>query len=304
MKTEGSFTGSDGFTPISYTLWAPEGRVSAVLQIIHGMSEYIDRYEDFALYLNSCGIAVAGDDHMGHGRTAKTEDDKGWFGEKDGMEHLTADEELMHHLLKEKYPGLPVHVLGHSMGSFIIRSWMACHGKNSGKFIIMGTSGSNPALGAGMALISVLRFFCGSRMRSRLVSAIAFGSYNKRVDEPRTVYDWLSRDTALVDAYVADPDCGFLFTLAGYADMFRLLDFVNDNAWYSMVPKNHPILVVSGREDPVGAYGQGPEEVCRGLRSAGCSSVELKLFEDMRHEILNELGKEEVYAYIRDFLIS
>ncbi len=303
MRKEDHFKSADGYSQVWYTEWVPEGEVKAVLQIIHGMAEYIERYADFAEYLNGFGIAVAGTDHIGHGRSCK-EADRGYMGESNGWKNMTEDEEHMFLLLKEEYPGVPVNVMGHSMGSFIIRNWMAQYGNDAGKFIIMGTAGKNPAVGAGLGLIKTLRKFKGGRGHSKLVTSMAFGSYNKRIPDAKTPYDWLSTNMDNVSKYVDDPLCGFEFTLAGYQDLMTLIKVVNEDSWYTSVPKDHPIMVTAGKEDPVGAYGAGPTEVATGLRKAGCESVELKIYEGMRHEILNENGREQVYQDMKDFLIG
>ena len=303
MRTDHEFQSTDGVNNIVWTLWEPETKPVAVLQIIHGMSEHILRYDDFARYLNGFGIVVAGDDHLGHGRTAKP-GDLGYFGEKKGWKFLREDEEKLHHILKDMYPDCKVSVLGHSMGSFILRGWMAKHGKNSGNFIIMGTCGKNSAAGAGITLCKALRLTKGSKGHSDLLDKMAFGAYAKRITNPRTPFDWLTTDDAIVDKYIDDPYCGFPFTIAGYQDLLSTIQYIGDDKWYTLVPKNRPILIVSGWDDPVGNYGKGPAEVCEKLRAAGCGDVSLTLFENMRHEILNEHGKEAVYELIKDFVLE
>ncbi len=303
MKKEGSFTSSNGFNTVFYTEWLPEGEVKATLQIIHGMAEYIERYADFAQYLNEYGIAVAGTDHIGHGRSCSVED-RGYMGEANGWKYMTDDEEKMNRVLQEEFPGVPHHVLGHSMGSFIIRNFMTQYGQDCASFIVMGTAGANPAVGAGLALIKTLRKVKGGHGHSKLVTGMAFGSYNKQIKDAKTAYDWLSHDPAIVGKYVADPLCGFEFTLAGYQDLMTLIKVVNDPAWYKAVPKDKPILVTAGKEDPVGNYGAGPEEVAKGLEAAGCTDVKLSLYDGMRHEILNEYDKKQVYKDIREFLVG
>ncbi|MBQ4372078.1 MAG: alpha/beta hydrolase [Firmicutes bacterium] len=305
MRSEHEFPSSDGVNSIKWTLWEPEGQpVKAVLQVIHGMSEYVDRYGDFAQYLNGFGIAVAGDDHLGHGRTAKGPEDLGYFAEKDGWKLIRDDEEKMNAILRDKYPGIPVTVMGHSMGSFMLRCWMAEYGRDAAGFIIMGTCGSNKAASAGIKAAQLTAKLKGPRSHSKMMDGMAFGSYTKRIENPRTPYDWLSTDDAVVDRYMADPLCGFPFTAAGYTDLLTMIEYIGEDAWYQAVPKDKPILIVSGWEDPVGDYGKGPAEVCERLQEAGADEVSLMLFENMRHEILNEKGKEAVYATIKDFILD
>ncbi|MBQ5436854.1 MAG: lysophospholipase [Firmicutes bacterium] len=304
MKKEGSFASTNGKDTVRYTEWLPDDMpVIAVLQIAHGMAEHIERYEDFALWLNRYGIAVAGNDHVGHGRTSDPSD-YGYMGEKDGWKTLVNDVEKLNGMLHEEHPEVPVSVMGHSMGSFVVRAWMADHGRNCDRFIIMGTSGSNPALKAGLGLTRMLRKKQGGHAVSKMINGMAFGSYNKRIRNARTAFDWLSVNEENVDRYVADPACGFPFTLAGFEDLFTMLSFVNSREWYEKVPKDHHILLISGLEDPVGSYGRGVAEVCEKLKDAGCSQVSMLLFEEMRHEILNEKQHEAVYKEIRDFLLG
>ncbi len=304
MKKEDSFISVNGVNKVFWTEWVPdEMPVIAVLQIAHGMSEHIDRYEDFALYLNKYGIAVAGNDHVGHGRSSDPAD-YGHMGESDGWKTLVGDVETLNAKLHEEYPEVPISVMGHSMGSFVVRAWLADHGRNCDRFIIMGTAGKNPALKAGLAMTRGLKKRKGGRAVSGVINGMAFGSYGRKIKNPRTAYDWLSTEESAVDRYVADPACGFPFTLAGFEDLFTMLNRVNSKRWYGEVPKDKPILLISGFDDPVGSYGKGPAEVCDGLKEAGCKEVSLLLFENMRHEVLNEKGKEAVYKELRDFLLG
>ncbi|MCF0151017.1 MAG: lysophospholipase [Firmicutes bacterium] len=302
MKQQSFFESADGKSVIYWTLWTPDDKpVVEVLQITHGMCEYMDRYEGLALYLNQYGIAVAGADQLGHGKTG--EGSHGYFGEQDGWKLLAEDVERLHQQIKQEFPGVPVTVMGHSMGSFVVRVWMAKYGREASKLILMGTAGKNPACGAGIRLVRQLRKKRGGTGRSRLVTAMAFGSYNKKIKPVRTTHDWLTRDEAVVDAYLKDPYCTFEFTLAAYEDLFRMLQYVNTEQWFKKVPKDRRILMLSGWEDPVGNYGKGPIQVYEGLKKEGCD-VGLLLYEGMRHEVLNEIGKEAVYKEIKEFILG
>ena len=303
MKTTGSFKSTDGKNELYYAVWEPQDvKPVCVLQIIHGMCEYIDRYEDLAEYLNGFGIIVVGDDHLGHGHSVK--DGKfGYFGERDGWMHFVDDEQELRKLMEAKYPELPYLMLGHSMGSFIIRAYLNVYGKGLKGAVIEGTSGSNPGAAAGIVMASTLRKLKGSEHHSKTITNIAFGSYGKRIQNPRTAYDWISRDNAVVDKYVKDPFCMFTFTLAGYEDMFRLLDHVSKNEWFANYPKDLPTLIVSGAEDPVGNYGKGVAEVYDKLEAQGCD-VNLSIYENMRHELHNEIGKEAFYEELKDFVLD
>ena len=300
---EKTFLSKDEKSTIHYYIWEPEGQPKAVLQIVHGMAEHILRYADFAEYLSSQGILVCGNDHIGHGRSADPKD-WGYFGENDGWRIMIQDVEQLHGIMKVQHMDCPYFILGHSMGSFIVRAWLAMIGRGIDGAIIMGTSGSNSAIGVAKTLVSTLRKTQGSRHISRTVTGLAFGSYNKRIKPQRTDYDWLTRDDAIVDKYIEDPACGFTFTLAGYSDLFNVIAYVSSDSWYKLVPKDLPLLIVSGTEDPVGSYGKGPAEVAEKLEEYGCSDVSLILYEGMRHEILNEIGKETVYDDIRRFILD
>ena len=301
--TEKTFLSKDGKSTIHYYVWEPAGEPVAILQITHGMAEHLLRYEPFAEYLNSYGILVCGHDHIGHGRSADPED-WGYFGEQDGWKIFVQDVEQLHQIMKVQYMDTPYFLMGHSMGSFVARAWLAMYGTGVDGAIIMGTAGANPALGVAKFLVKTIRNSKGSRHISGMLTKLAFGSYNKKIDPNRTPYDWLTRDGEIVDKYIKDPACGFTFTTAGYADLFNLIGYISSENWYKLVPKQLPILLVAGADDPVGAYGAGPAEVAEGLENAGCTDVSLIIYENMRHEILNEFGKEAVYEDLRRFILG
>ena len=301
--TEKTFLSKDGKSTVHYYVWEPAVEPVAILQLVHGMAEHITRYEPLAKYLNSYGVLVCGNDHIGHGNSARPED-WGYFGEENGWKIMVQDVEQLHGIMKVQYMDTPYFILGHSMGSFITRAWLAMYGNGVDGAIIMGTAGTNPALGVAKFLCKTIRKSKGSRHLSKLITTAAFGSYNKRIKPSRTPYDWLTRDNAIVDRYIEDPACGFTFTVAGYADLFNVIGYVSDEKWYRLVPREMPLLLVAGREDPVGSYGAGPAEVAERLQTAGCSDVSLILYEDMRHEILNEFGKETVMEDIRRFVLG
>lgn len=300
---ESTFLSNDGHSAVHWYEWDVENPV-AVLQIVHGMSEYILRYEGFAEYLNKHGIVVVGNDHIGHGKSVATSDDWGYFGLNDGWMHFIEDVEKMRKIVQREYPGVPYYIMGHSMGSFVTRGWLKMFGEGIDGAIVMGTAGTNPALDAGQTMIKLIRKLKGDRHKSKLITAMAFGSYNKHIPHAKTPQDWLTRDAQIVARYVEDPACGFTFSAAGYADLFSLLYYIDGQRWFDKVPKDMPLFFVAGSEDPVGEYGKGPTEVVDGLKAAGCTKVSLKLYPDMRHEILNEIGKEEVMDDIRAYILG
>ena len=296
-----TFPSSTGLGDIFVREWLVD-EPKAIIQIVHGMAEHGARYEEIAEYFNSQGFSVVIDDHMGHGKSipGDLEENQGFFGEEDGDVHLVEDEAALTDIIKEEFPNTPVILFGHSMGSFIARRYTAFYSDKLAGAVFCGTAGSNSALKIGMALAKRERKKKGDHYKSTLIDKMAFGSYNKRT-EKRTNFDWLTKEQEIVDKYIDDPYCGFLFTVCGYIDLFKLLLFVNDESWYEKVPKELPILVCAGHEDPVGAYGKGPKEVYAKLRATGHSKTDMNLYLDDRHEIHNETDRETVYADLVKF---
>jgi len=281
-----------------------EGKIIAVLQIAHGMVEFIDRYENFAAFLASKGILVVGNDHIGHGGSVKSEEDWGYFGEN-GNRVLLDDMHELTRLTKEKYPNLPYFLLGHSMGSFYARQYLGEFGNELDGAIIMGT-GLEPlfVVKGGMFLCKLIALFKGWRYRSNFVNQVAFGSYGKKFEPLRTRADWLSKDEALVDWYINEPRCSFLFTLNAYYSMFEGIARLHDKKLLEKVPKDLPIFFVSGEDDPVGSFGKEVVYSVETLKEVGVKNIDLKLYPNDRHEILNETDKETVYADLYEWLMK
>ncbi len=273
----------------------------AMLQISHGMCEYILRYTEFAEFLNERGILVFGHDHLGHGSTARSAEDLGFTAQGGGAEFLVEDVHALSMHMKQAFPTLPLILFGHSMGSFIAREVLARNGQDYAAAIICGTCGPDMPTGAGKLLAKLLMLLFGERHRSRLFKKSAFAGYLKKVDHPRTPSDWLTRDADVVDRYRADPLCAYTFTLRAYHDLFTLVESVSRKDWTDRLPKNLPILVVSGEMDPVGSWGKGVKKVADRLTNAGIPTT-LRLYPDMRHEILNEIGREQVREEIEQWL--
>ena len=284
--------------------YVPEGKIIAVLQIAHGMVEFIDRYENFAAFLASKGILVVGNDHIGHGGSVKSEEDWGYFGEN-GNRILLDDMHELTRLTKEKYPNLPYFLLGHSMGSFYARQYLGEFGNELDGAIIMGT-GLEPlfVVKGGMFLCKLIALFKGWRYRSNFVNQVAFGSYGKKFEPLRTRADWLSKDEALVDWYINEPRCSFLFTLNAYYSMFEGIARLHDKKLLEKVPKDLPIFFVSGEDDPVGSFGKEVVYSVETLKEVGVKNIDLKLYPNDRHEILNETDKETVYADLYEWLMK
>lgn len=291
---EYSFLSADGKTTVYYSLWLPKGDPVGVVQICHGMGEHIARYAWLAEQLTAQGYAVCGDDHLGHGRTARTKEDLGYFGEKDGWLHLVEDEHTLRGDMQRRFPGLRYFLLGHSMGSFITRNYVAKYGDGLAGYICCGTSGPNPGAGLGIFLTNILCALGKGRKTGYFINKLAFGGYNSRYENAQTGLEWLSRDQSVYLPFADDEKCNFIFTNAGFRDLFRLLNNVTGLKWSARIPKDLPILVMSGDMDPVGQYGEGPKKVYAWLREAGIRDVTLKLYPDARHELHNELNRDEV----------
>ncbi len=305
IRKEYSVPSKSGIADVYARCWVPSDGPKAIFQIVHGMAEHGERYEDFAKYLCEKGFAVLVDDHVGHGKSVKNDDDLGYFGEKNGWDAFVEDERALTELIKSEFPDLPIVFFGHSMGSFIAREYSLRYGKDERikAAVFCGSSGKNPAAAIAITIADTIAKVKGSKHRSKFIDKIAFGPYNKKT-EGRTSFDWLSTDKAEVDKYIADKHCGFLFTAAGYRDLFTVLNKVSGKDWYSGIYENLPVLIVSGEDDPVGNYGKGIKQIYNDLIASGKKDVTVKLFHGMRHEILNEVNKSQVYEYIASWSLS
>lgn len=279
-------------------LWRPEGTPRAVVQLVHGMAEHMDRYDPVARRLNRAGLAVVGHTHLGHGPRAQRQ---GYFADHNGWQHLIDDVHRLRGIAQEQFPGLPYLMLGHSMGSFVTRCYLQEHGEGLAGAMLSGTGHfDRKTVTAALAAANLVCLFGGARKPSALIDRLAFGGYNKPFAPCRTDFDWLSRAEAEVDKYVADPYCGFLFTGSGYRELFRGLKRLTDLEALRRMPPELPLLLFSGDSDPVGSMGRGVEQVAREMRDAGMKHVEVRLYPGGRHEILNETNRDEV---VRDVII-
>ena len=278
------------------------GQPRALLQISHGMCEYFLRYEGFAEYLSQNGILVFGHDHLGHGHSVASADELGFIAAKNGDELLVKDVHSLSLALKQEYPHLPLVLFGHSMGSFVARAAVARYPNDYDAAIICGTGGPDTPTGAGKLIASILTACFGAQHRSRLLRAIAFMGYNKKFEKGCDRNAWLTRDDAVVRHYNADPLCNYVFTLRAYYDLFSVIATVSDREWPRQLPKALPYLVVSGEMDPVGAWGKGVRRVADRMRDAGVNDLTLKLYPNMRHEILNEIEHKTVWSDILEWL--
>lgn len=301
-KFQKEILSSDGIHTLRGIVYLPE-EPKGIVQIVHGMAEHIGRYDAFMSYLAENGWIACGHDHLGHGKTADNADELGFFAKKDGDLFVCKDTFAFGSAVKEIYGHLPLILLGHSMGSFIVRQTVRLYPDACDALIIMGTGGKNPLSAIGYATASLIRAMRGEKYVSALVNHVAFSSYNKRTNSEKE-YAWLSRDEKEIEKHDADPLCTFPFTVSAMRDLIRLQSLVNQKNWYADIRKDLPIFIVSGAEDPVGNYGKGVEEVYSSLIAEGVTDVTRKIYPDMRHEILNELDRETVYDDILSFISS
>nr|MBE6544973.1 alpha/beta hydrolase [Oscillospiraceae bacterium] len=296
------FPSSDGKNKIHAELFIPsDNNIKGIVQLAHGMMDYVGRYGLLADALCAAGYVLAGNDHLGHGDTVATPDDFGFFASKNGYTHVIDDVYKMNRILREEYPDKPLVLLGHSMGSFISRLYAEKYPDSIDGLIIHGTAGPNPALGAGKVVVAILKAIKGERYRSKFVCSLADGGYNKGFDPAEGEGAWLTREASLVSGRPNDPKTNFIFTLSGYGDLFNMLAGCNSKEWFEKFPKSLPTLVISGESDPVGDFGKGVRYVYDNLKKNG-ASAELKLYPGARHELFNETNRDEVFADLIEWL--
>ena len=295
------FVSSDGKTAVACYFYEPE-KPRAVIQLSHGMCEYIERYAPHAEYFVSQGFVFCGNDHLGHGQTAPTADDLGYTVSAD---FLIDDVRKMTQKIKERYPGLPIFLLGHSMGSFVARCYMSKYKGGLAGAVLSGTAGRGNPTAAGKALCRLIALFRGERHRSSLVKSISTGSYYKKFgkDAPRSA--WITSNDAIREKYDADPLCSYTFTLNGYFNMFELLGRVSAKKWAKTLDKTLPVLLIGGADDPVGGEN-GINEVASRMKNAGVTDLTVRLWSGARHELLNEADeiRDETYKTITDWMNS
>ena len=276
--------------------WTPDGDVKAVVQIVHGIAEFVERYDTFARYLNERGILVVAEDHMGHGQSINGDGIRGYF--HGGWFSAVADSYYLLEETRKEYPDVPYILFGHSMGSFMART-ILCKYPDSGiaGAIICGT-GWQPTF-AMPALIRVVEAVCkktGETNPNEKLQGMVFGSYNKKVEHPRTDYDWLTRDAKTVDEYIAHPLCGFTASCGLLREMMKGIYYIQKKENLANMRKDLPVRFIAGGDDPVGSYGKGVHQAAEAFRKAGMRDVSVRIYPLGRHEILNEINKEDVFA--------
>lgn len=296
IKETGFFESSNGTDSIAYYVYKPKGEPRAVVQIVHGMCEYCERYENFIDFLCGNGIAVCCHDQLGHGNSCPDHEKLGYFAPERGWHFLAKDAVKLTRLMKEKNRSLPYYILGHSMGSLVTRTVLAKYGYMYSGAVLLGTVNIKIGSNAGIALMRAVEKIKGGTYRSETIDKLVFGFNNSRIENPVNEYAWLSRDDDTVIKYWKDPLCNFHFTVRAYSDLMFLINYVSRSDWAWKTDKDLPIFICSGGEDPVGLYGAAPKNVFDALNDAGLQDLELKIYSGARHELLNETNREEVYA--------
>lgn len=295
MRTDFWFD-SCGAGRIHCCKWSPEAEPRGVLQIVHGIAEFIERYDDFANYLTSQGFVVVAEDHMGHGQSINGDGVRGYF--HGGWFNAVADTYQLLRDTRKEYPNLPYILFGHSMGSFMARTILCKYPDSGISAAIICGSGWQPAF-ALPALARVIELWnrkLGEKTPNQKLNDMIFGSYNSKVEHRRTTHDWLTRDNAIVDAYIAHPLCGFVPSGGLLRDMMVGMRYIEQPENLAAMKKDLPVFYIAGAADPVGSYGKGIHQAVNAFRKAGMERVDMKLYPLCRHEILNEINREEVYG--------
>ncbi len=294
-KVYGFFESSNGCDQIAYYIYSPTKPVQAVLQLSHGMNEYVERYEEFITFLCVNGIAVIGNDHLGHGNSADCDDHLGYFAIEKGWQYIIKDLAKVTMIAVNEFPGLPLFLLGHSMGAIIARAFMAKYACRLSGVILLGTTPSKKLADAGIILAKYLCKTKGVKYRPSKIQRVLLELSNFKVATKRTNYDWICSDSNVVTEYLKDKKCNFEFTASAYLDLLYMQVYISQKSWYLKIPKLLPVLILSGAEDPVGNFGEGPKELFYNLSKSGSKDVSMTLYEGKRHEIINETNKYKVY---------
>ncbi len=308
MSTTKRITSSDTSHYLHHTFFAPTAsatEIKATLLVVHGMSEHSGRYADFAQFLADKGIAVATYDQLGHGKTVKSASELGFFGEEHPVQSLLKDVIVMADSLKAKHPEVPHFIMGHSMGSFIVRTVMKHHAQDFAGAILMGSADADPLTKVMLPINKLLAKVAPKRPNTVFAKAMN-KIFNSKLDNRISSSDfaWLSENQASIDAYEADPLAGFNFTNNGYMTLFNLMESALNKNWANTIAKDFPMLFISGKNDPIGNMGKGIDKIVNRLNEQGFTAVEVKLYPHMRHEPLHELEKQLVYQDILEWLTS
>lgn len=301
---EFTYPSCDGVHQIHTCEWLPEHAApQAVVQLVHGVSEHIMRYDAFARFLTEHGFAAIGGDLLGHGKTARSPEEYGYLGQRDGWRHTADDIRQLRVETGRRFPGIPYFLMGHSMGSFLVRLYLIDWPGTVDGAVLSGTGQESPFLvdfGKFVARLELLRV--GPKGHSTLLERLTTGGYGRQFAPARTSADWISRDTAVVDTYVADPLCSFYPTVSMFLDMADGVKYIADGENLKKMDPSTPVYLFSGALDPVGQKGAGVRQVYNLFKRAGCADLTMKLYPDGRHEMLNEINRKEVYQDVLTWL--
>ncbi len=304
IRTEFTFASAlEGREIAAYSWKTPGKDAKAMVQIIHGMQEYAQCYDRFACFLAEHGFIVYASDHLGHGKSIRKESDFGYFGPYEGWKNILDDQYTLTQYAKAEHPDLPLVLIGHSMGSFVARLLAATYGKSYAMAIFLGTSGPRPWAERAARIAAHMGSIYGIKTPANRLGAIMTKMMNKRIAHRRTNHDWLSTNPDAVNGFILDPLCGREFTYGGYRDLMLLLAMVSNKNWAFRLPKNLPILLLSGKDDPVGNYGKGIRTLAKRLLAANCCTVSLKLYHGQRHVPLMDVRQEEIMQDILQWIL-
>ena len=299
---DSTFVSNDGEENIRVRCWKPETAVRATVQIAHGIAEHCERYNEFCNFLCDNGFAVYINDHRGHGKSINR-GKLGYFSDKDGWMKVVGDMRSVYEIADKDYPNTPHILFGHSMGSFLARTYLFTYPDDFDAAIICGTAQMPKVIiSAGGSIASVISLFAADKP-SKVLDSIGFGSYNNGFKPTRTKFDWLTRDEVIVDKYIDDPLCGFAASAGLFRDMMSGLGMIIKRENLAGMNKDIPVFFIAGDKDPVGENGKGVQKAYDSFIAAGMKDVEIKLYEDARHEILNEINKREVFDDILNWLM-
>ncbi len=290
------FTSSNKVNTIHGKIIKPVGdKFRGVFQISHGMCEYFDKYKIFIEYMTKNGFIVCGNDHIGHGNSINDEQDMGYFLERDGYKFLIKDVRLVYEMVHERYPDLPYYFFGHSMGSLILRCYVAKFGSSLDGLILCGTVGPQVLAEAGIKLANAIAKAKGDHYRSRKLYDLSLNFANVKFIPAKTRFDWITSDENEIKRRMSDKKSDFIFTVSGFSDLFHLVSLANSPRVAKTIPKDLPIFIISGALDPIGENGKGVSKVVKLYRSVGLTNIRYKLYPMLRHELWNEVRKDEVY---------
>ncbi len=299
IKSTIFFASADKIHKLSGVLYEPDQEPKGIFHVVHGMNEHKGRYDDFLREMCGSGYICIAYDNLGHGETVRDKSERGFFASKDGYKLLAEDVYSVSRQMKQKYPGLPYYLMGHSMGSFIVRLAACIHPEIPDKLIVMGTAGPNPVLNPSLCLINIIKAIYGEKHISMFLEKLAFGKFNEHFTE--TGGDWLAKDPEVRRLLDSDEMCDFHFTISAFYDLIKMNSVVNSKQWFYSINKKMPILLISGKDDPVGDYGKGVFAVFKKLKVSG-ADVQLKLYRDNRHELLDDTARDKVISDIMSFL--